>query len=111
MAFKPGESGNPGGGVREKRFLSALERAIAQEDGKKLRSAAEKLLDAAAAGEPWAINQLADRLDGKPGQSIEMNVRRIAKELDDDELNRIAAGSRDRTAQAAGGAPESRELH
>ena len=57
--------------TKNKPFWHAVTRAIAQEDGKRLRDAAEMLLDAAAAGEPWAINTLADRLDGKPNQAIE----------------------------------------
>jgi len=71
MPFKPGESGNPSGVQREKKFLAALERAIAQDTADRLREAAEKLLTYAAAGEPWAINMLADRLDGRPKQQIE----------------------------------------
>lgn len=71
MPFQPGQSGNPKGTQREKRFLNALERAIAQDDSKRLRDAAEKLLDFAAAGEAWAVKELADRLDGKPAQAVE----------------------------------------
>ena len=48
----------------------SLRRAIAQDNGKKVRSAIEKLLDKAAEGEPWAIKELADRLDGKAAQAI-----------------------------------------
>lgn len=51
-------------------WRNALDRAIAQDDGKKLRAAAEKLLTAAAEGEEWAMKELGDRLDGKPGQAI-----------------------------------------
>ena len=70
MAFQPGQSGNPAGNPKSKRFLAALDRAIAQDDGKKVRDAADKLLDLAAAGEAWAIKELADRLDGKPAQTV-----------------------------------------
>lgn len=52
-----------------KPWRDALDRAIKQDDGKRLRGAAEKLLDAADAGEPWAVKELADRLDGKAAQS------------------------------------------
>lgn len=48
----------------------ALDRALAQDDGKRLRAAAEKLLDEAANGEAWAIKELADRLDGKAAQAV-----------------------------------------
>ena len=51
-------------------WRAALDRAIAQDDGKRLRQAAEILLDLASTGEAWAINHLADRLDGKPAQSV-----------------------------------------
>ena len=69
MGWKPGESGNPAGSG-QKPFLSALKRAIAQDDSKRLRESAEQLLTLAAQGEPWAVNMLADRLDGKVSQPI-----------------------------------------
>ena len=72
MTWKPGQSGNPEGPVKQKRFYAALDRAIIQEDGKKLRDAAEKLLELASQGEPWAVQMLADRLDGKPAQQLQM---------------------------------------
>lgn len=71
MAFKPGQSGNPGGLSRGKQFLDTLNRAIAQDDAKRLRQSAEKLLTLAAAGEQWAVQMLADRLDGKAAQIIQ----------------------------------------
>ncbi len=53
-------------------FEQALLRAIAQDDGKRLRGAAEKLLDLAEQGAPWAVQYLADRLDGRPKQATEV---------------------------------------
>ena len=47
----------------------ALRKAIAQDDGKRLRASIEKLLNLASNGEPWAIKELADRLDGRPKQT------------------------------------------
>lgn len=64
--FKPGSVPNPKGSRDRWSFLNALNRAIAQDDGKRLREAAEQLLTHAADGQPWAIKELADRLDGKP---------------------------------------------
>jgi HPt (histidine-containing phosphotransfer) domain-containing protein len=68
-----------------KPFMNAIERAIKQEDGKRLRAAAEKLLDAAAAGESWAIGMLADRIDGKPAQQVaidgDMNMTHTVTEV------------------------------
>ena len=98
MAWERGQSGNPKGAQREKKFLNALERAVSQDDGKKLRDAAEKLLDEAAKGEAWAIAMLADRLDGKPGQSIEMNVTRDVREYSLEELVERLAALRGTTA-------------
>lgn len=73
MTWEKGESGNPQGRALNKPFLDAVTRAIKQDDGKRLRAAAEKLLDAAGAGEPWALQMVADRLDGKPKQQIEQS--------------------------------------
>ena len=72
MPWEPGQSGNPEGAKKYKRFSDALDRAIAQDDSKRLRKAAENLLDMAADGELQAINALADRLDGKPHQSTDV---------------------------------------
>lgn len=69
MANVGGQPGNTNAS-KSKPFWHAIDRAIAQEDGKRLRQAAEKLLDAAAAGEDWAIKELGDRLDGKPAQAV-----------------------------------------
>ena len=62
--------GNQNAVKENRRWANALSRAIAQDDGERLRKAAEKLLDCAAEGEPWAVRELADRLDGKPAQAV-----------------------------------------
>lgn len=115
MAWKPGQSGNPSGGQREKKFLAALDRAILQDNGERLRKSAEKLLDSASAGEPWAISMLADRLDGKPNQQLDMNVNREAKEMSRAEiLERLATirgSAADGATGAAGRPPEPSSLH
>lgn len=56
--------------VKSKLFFGAISRAVAQDDGKRLRASAEKLLDLAAEGEQWAVLALRDTLDGKPAQVI-----------------------------------------
>ena len=58
-----------------KHWRAALDRAIAQDNGVRLRAAVEKLLDMAAAGEPWAVRELADRLDGRPAQDVSMSAQ------------------------------------
>ena len=75
MPWEPGQSGNPNGARREpKRFAAALERALAQDDGKRLRDCAEKLLDFASQGVPWAVQFLAERLDGRADQNVNVGV-------------------------------------
>lgn len=69
MAIKGGQPGNTNA-AKGRLFEQAIKRAIASDDGKRLRAAAEQLLDQAAAGELQAISMLADRLDGKPAQAI-----------------------------------------
>jgi len=73
MAFQPGNRANPGGKPKDKAFADAVRIAVNREaeDGrKKLMLLADKLYDCAMAGEGWAMQQIADRLDGKPAQAI-----------------------------------------
>ena len=53
-------------------YNSALKRALARSnktvDGG-LNKVADQLVKAAQAGEPWAIKEVADRIDGKPAQT------------------------------------------
>ena len=75
MAWAKGQSGNPKGRAAEKPFADALRMEIkaAGEDHQKLRAITRKLLDKAEEGDMQAINCLADRLDGKPSQSVEVS--------------------------------------
>ena len=72
--WKKGESGNPAGIEKQKPFLDQLTKLCIQEDYKRLRGAAQKLLDAANEGEPWAVQMVADRTDGKPSQQMETSL-------------------------------------
>ena len=73
MSYQPGESGNPAGSKpKSKRFLTVLQRAVEQDDYKRLRSGVERLLDLAADGDRDALQFIADRLDGKPKQQTEI---------------------------------------
>lgn len=85
--------GNTNAAGAERPFKDAIARACAQEDWKRLRAAAEKLLDLAANGEPWAIKELADRIDGKSFATTNVNVAGKGIELSNDELLAIASGS------------------
>lgn len=75
MSFGNGKGKqNPGGqalvALPPRPFEAALKRALIQENSHRLRKMAEQVLDLAAAGEQWAIQFVADRLDGKPKQVI-----------------------------------------
>ena len=56
-----------------KLFYNQLRVALVQEDGRKLRNIAQKLVDAAEQGEPWAVKEIMDRVDGKAVQSTEIS--------------------------------------
>lgn len=78
MVFQPGKSGNPGGRAKERIFADALrmELAAAGDDNKAVRAIARNLINLAQKEDEKAlpaINAIADRLDGKPAQSVEMS--------------------------------------
>ena len=56
-----------------KLFYNQLIVALVQEDSRKLRMIAQKLVDAAEQGEPWAIKEVIDRVDGKAVQATEIS--------------------------------------
>lgn len=78
MAWKQGQSGNPNGRPKDKQFADMLRLAVNEDDAitgkRKLRAIADKLVDEALKGESWAIQQVADRLDGKPAQEATLTV-------------------------------------
>ena len=60
-------------GKKGKLFYNQLRVALVQEDSRKLRTIAQKLVDAAEQGEPWAIKEVIDRVDGKAVQATELS--------------------------------------
>lgn len=74
MAGVKGRSGTNKG--KDKPFIEALrmEIAAAGKEHKKLRGIARALLDKAESGDLQAIQQVADRLDGKAAQSVDVAV-------------------------------------
>ena len=70
--FQPGIPANPNGiqQPQTKQFRQTLDRCIAQ-DGKRLRRIAEKLLTCAEEGQPWAIQMVAERLDGRVSNTVD----------------------------------------
>lgn len=61
---------------KEKSFANmlniAVKEAVKGSDKTKLRAVADKLLECAMNGEGWAIKEIADRLDGKPMQQMDL---------------------------------------
>lgn len=54
-------------------FFDQLRKELVQEDAIKLRMIARKLVEAAQDGEPWAVKEIMDRVDGKAIQVTEMS--------------------------------------
>ena len=65
-----------GGGEVRLQFREALRRVLARQSRqnvvKGLESIARQLVKSAKAGEGWAIREIADRIDGKPQQAIDV---------------------------------------
>lgn len=71
-----GKVGAPLGNQNSKKsrlFYDQLRKELAQEDAIKLRRIAKKLVEAAEDGEPWAVKEIMDRVDGKAIQVTEMS--------------------------------------
>lgn len=102
---------NPRGQQRDKPFRDALRMEIADagEDFKALRRVASALLAKAGEGDVQAIREVADRLDGKPVQSVEVGQPGDFERMNDDELRSfitsraaIVSGSTGRTGKTNG---------
>lgn len=73
---------------------------------------AEKMIAQAQDGDVASFREIADRLDGKPSQQIDMAVSRApAPELTEDELKRIATGGSTRAALPKPGEEELSKVH
>lgn len=105
----PFEKGNKHGAKRHL-FDAALRRAIAQDDGKRLRDSAEKLLNLAADGERWAVEMLADRLDGKAKQSVTVSAPDVS-EMSLNELRQAVVSAIAGDSAPGEGGKEPGELH
>jgi hypothetical protein len=106
----------PGNKNAQKRkiFEGAVRRAIAGDDGARLREAAETLLTLAAGGERWAVECLRDTLDGRPRQQLSLDVAdsRPVADLDDATLlGVLQSDSSSRAASEEISEARSSELH
>ncbi len=108
MAFQPGQSGNPGGSTKRRLITNRLEIELlkAVDDGDKIKAQviAEKVVDKAVAGDPWAIQFVVERTEGKPDQNF--SVTRNVREITDADLANIATGGGEGIALA----PDSAEI-
>jgi hypothetical protein len=57
----------------EKRLTAMLQIALSENNGRLARMAMQQLAKQAAQGQPWAIKECFDRLDGKPMQQIQVD--------------------------------------
>jgi hypothetical protein len=70
------KGGAPIGNTNSKKgklFYGELHKALIQEDRIKLRQIADKLVEKAIEGEPWAVKEIMDRVDGKSVQTTEVS--------------------------------------
>ena len=73
--FKKGQSGNPKGRPKGTTTLNSMLKKIGSEEVKathadKLEFIMRKVFDFAVKGESWAVHFIADRLEGKPKQTV-----------------------------------------
>jgi hypothetical protein len=104
MAFKKGQSGNPGGRPKSKPFRDALsiELAARGEDAKSLRAIASQIIKKAEEGDLQAAREIADRLDGRPTQEAELVVeKRNVHDYSDAELMDIVMRGDDASPEGA----------
>ncbi len=96
MAFEPGNQL----AAKAHRISRALERALAQENWRRLHLGAEKVADAFANGERWAIEYCSDRLEGKAVAKLEVS-HSDTRELDLASIMRLVMQARSASADDA----------
>jgi Family of unknown function (DUF5681) len=74
VAWQKGQSGNPGGNLKEKPITDKLRLALKQNDEKALDAMIRNIVSQAMAGTPWAVEFVTDRLEGKAVQQLESNT-------------------------------------
>lgn len=66
--------GNRNAAKENRLWGETIRRVVTQQNSMRLRAAAEKLVEAAEAGDIAALRELGDRLDGKAVQQIAADV-------------------------------------
>ena len=77
-------------GVKQNRLITDALRRVVTQSPEKLKKACEKVLEDAQEGNLYALSFIADRLDGKPSQSVDMTVTQTSHE---DALDALEHGS------------------
>lgn len=77
--------------TKTKPWLAALEKH-GKQNPNKLAEIAGKVFDAAMAGEAWAVQEIANRLDGKPVQPVETKDTTERPSLSNAYLEHVARG-------------------
>lgn len=82
--------------AKDRRWTGMLQRVLAEPcaGGDRLRKIALKLVQAAEEGQPWAITELANRLDGKPVQPVDVKDERQHQPITNALLEWVAAGGK-----------------
>jgi hypothetical protein len=79
--------------LTDKPFTDVLRVALLSGGGRRLRIIAEKLAEKAEQGDLQVIQQVADRLDGKPAQAIEPSDVQLEAMTDQQLMAIIRGGS------------------
>lgn len=96
MASRGAQPGNKNA-AKGKLWFDAVYKHVAQ-DKSALPAIVDVVVNAAKAGEAWAVTELRNTLDGKPVQQIEhsgdMSFTKTVRDLTDDELARVVLEAR-----------------
>lgn len=93
------------GPINQRAFGQMLTRALVQEDYAKLRNVVDKLVAAGEDGQPWAIAMIADRLDGKAHQSVDVTTR-TAESVSEEHARLVAESYIESLRSSAGHGPK-----
>lgn len=104
--------------AKAKKWADALHKALTRcecdgvKAGEALAKIAEVVVLRAIAGDKDAWQEIANRLDGKPHQSMDVAYTEVpAEELDDGALLNIASSGRKRAVKTKGGEKEPSPVH
>jgi hypothetical protein len=105
-------------GAKAKELEYAVRKALATyekgdiKQGQALRKIADNIVEMAVDKDKWAIEFIADRIDGKPKQSVEHSGRVLTESISEDHARMVAEGFLESLRSGAGsGSQEPDRLH